>query len=70
VTAWDRKASAHYEYRQVSLPRTASRDVARAVLTEFAEYGRWELDRHRIYPDGRRSVRLRRRIIKVSPGTF
>lgn len=63
------RISAHYEYRQVSLPRTASRDAARAVLTEFAEYGRWELDRHRIYPDGRRSVRLRRRIIKVSPAS-
>lgn len=54
-----------YEYRQFDLPRSASRDVARAALTEFAEYGRWELDRHRIYPDGRRMVRLRRRIIRV-----
>jgi len=33
-------------------------------LTEVAEYGRWELDRHRIYPDGRRKVRLRRRILR------
>ena len=55
----------HYEYRQVNLPRTASRDIAKAVLTEFAEYGRWELERHRIYPDGRRLVRLRRRIIRM-----
>jgi hypothetical protein len=59
------RTAARYEYRQVTLPREASRDVARAVLTEFAEYGRWELDRHRIYPDGRRTVRLRRRIIRL-----
>ena len=63
-----------FEYRHVNLPRSASRDLARAVLTEFAEYGRWELDRHRVYPDGRRTVTLRRRIIRVDtdlalPGT-
>jgi Family of unknown function (DUF5703) len=34
-------------------------------LTDAAEYGRWELDRLRLYPDGRRRVVLRRRIIRV-----
>lgn len=63
------RIDARYEYRQFDLPRSASRDSARAVLTEFAEYGRWELDRHRIYPDGRRSVRMRRRIIRVDRQT-
>lgn len=61
-----RRSLVHYEYRQVTLPRSMSRDSTRAVLTEYAEYGRWELDRHRIYPDGRRSLRLRRRILRVA----
>lgn len=55
-----------YEYREVSLPRGTSRDAARVVLTEFAEYGHWELDRLRLYPDGRRRVWLRRRVIRAT----
>jgi len=58
--------SASYEYREVSLPRGTSRDIARSVLTEYAEYGKWELARHRLYPDGRRRVWLRRRVMRVS----
>ncbi len=54
-----------YEYREFALPRDTSRDVARSVLTEYAEYGHWELARLRLYPDGRRRVRLRRRVLKV-----
>jgi hypothetical protein len=54
-----------YEYREFALPRGTSRDAARRVLTEFAEYGRWELDRLRLYPDGRRRVWLRRRVMRV-----
>lgn len=57
---------AGYEYREVRLPAHTPREVARAVLTEFAEYGHWELDRHRIYPDGRRRVWLRRRVLRVA----
>ena len=59
-----------YEYRTVELPRDASTDLTRAVLTECAEYGRWELDRHRIYADGRRSVRIRRRILRQARATL
>lgn len=55
-----------YEYRQFSLPRGTSRDVARSLLTEEAEYGHWELARLRLYPDGRRQVWLRRRVIRVA----
>nr|WP_221473679.1 DUF5703 family protein [Planomonospora venezuelensis] len=47
------------------LPRGTSRDAARQLLTEHAEYGGWELDRLRLYPDGRRDVRLRRKIIRA-----
>jgi hypothetical protein len=54
-----------YEYQRMDLPRHVSRNVARRLLTDAAEYGRWELDRLRLYPDGRRRVVLRRRIIRV-----
>ncbi|WP_444978694.1 DUF5703 family protein [Acrocarpospora phusangensis] len=51
---------------ELYLPRGTTRETARQVLTEHAEYGHWELDRLRLYPDGSRRVRLRRRIIRVS----
>jgi Family of unknown function (DUF5703) len=54
-----------YEYQRLELPRSVSRNVARRLLTDAAEYERWELDRLRLYPDGRRRVVLRRRIIRV-----
>ncbi|MFM1966096.1 MAG: hypothetical protein RL134_1821 [Actinomycetota bacterium] len=54
-----------YEYREFALPRETSRDAARSVLTEYAEYGHWELARLRLYPDGRRRVWLRRRVMRV-----
>jgi hypothetical protein len=37
----------------------------RRLLTEAAEYGGWEIDRLRLFPDGTRRVILRRRIIRV-----
>ena len=58
--------AANYEYRELSLPRGTSRDAARSVLTEYAEYGKWELSRLRLYPDGRRRVWLRRRVMRVA----
>lgn len=57
---------ATYEFREVSLPRGTSRDVARSVLTEYAEYGHWELARVRVYPDGRRKAWLKRRVMRVA----
>ncbi len=54
-----------YEYRELAMPRDTSRDKARSVLTEYAEYGHWELARLRVYPDGRRRVWLRRRVMRV-----
>jgi hypothetical protein len=35
--------------------------VATEVLTLHAQYGDWELDRLRLFPDGSRRVVLRRR---------
>ena len=54
-----------WEYQRVTLPRGTSRNVAQRVLTEAAEREHWELDRLRLYPDGRRKVVLRRRIMRV-----
>lgn len=54
-----------YSYLNVYIPRGTSREAARQLLTEHAEYGDWELDRLRLYPDGTRRVRLRRKIIRV-----
>ena len=54
-----------YEYRTITLPRGTSRAQARQLLTEHAEYGRWELSRVRLYVGGVRTVQLRRRILRV-----
>ncbi len=36
---------AEYEVRELRFPRGTTREEARALLTEHAEYGRWELAR-------------------------
>ena len=54
-----------YEYRVLTLARSTSRGDARRLLTEQAEYGRWELARTRLYAGGERKVWLRRKIIRV-----
>lgn len=54
-----------WEYERFSLPRGVSRSAALRLLVDRAEHGHWELERVRLYPDGRRSVVLRRRIIRV-----
>ena len=53
---------ADYEYRALTLPPGATSRHAREVLGIHAEYGDWELVQHAIYPGGRRTVRVRRRI--------
>ncbi|HUN31736.1 MAG TPA: DUF5703 family protein [Trebonia sp.] len=54
-----------YAYMVVHLPRGTTREAARRVLTDHAEYGEWELARLRLYADGSRKVTLRRRIIRA-----
>jgi hypothetical protein len=54
-----------FEYQRVYIPRETSRSAAQRLLSERAEYGHWELDRTRLYPDGSRRVTLRRKIIRV-----
>ena len=55
---------AEYSYMALYMPRGTSRDAARRILTDHAEYGHWELSRLRLYPDGSRKVTLRRQIIR------
>ena len=55
-----------WEYQRVTLPRGTSRNIAQRLLTDAAEREHWELDRLRLYPDGRRKVVLRRRIMRVN----
>jgi hypothetical protein len=54
-----------YEYRLFTAPRNASRSEVRRVLTEHAEYGRWELARVQVLMNGSRRIWLRRKIIRV-----
>jgi len=56
---------AEYSYLVLNLPRGTSRDAARRILTEHAEYGHWELSRLRLYADGRRKATLRRKVIRA-----
>jgi hypothetical protein len=53
-----------YKYLVLYLPRSTSRDTARQILTDHAEYGHWELSRMRLYADGSRKATLRRPIIR------
>ncbi|MFC7219324.1 DUF5703 family protein [Streptomyces polyrhachis] len=61
---------AEYEFRDVYVPRGVSRSAATRLLTDHAEYGHWELHRLRLFPDGSRRVRLRRRIIRQLRATW
>lgn len=61
-----KRGGTEWEYREIRLPRDVSREEARLYMTASAEQGRWELARTRIYRDGRREYRLRRRVIHVS----
>ncbi len=54
-----------YEYRTVTIPYSTSSAAVRQMLTDAAEYDRWELARTTLYVGGRREVLLRRRIIRV-----
>jgi len=57
---------AEYAYLVVRMPRGTTREAARRILTDHAEYGHWELARLRLYPDGSRKATLRRRVIRTA----
>ena len=61
------RTGGQYEVRMLTIPRSTSGSDARKMLTDEAEYGRWELSRTRLYPGGERKVWLRRKIIRVRP---
>lgn len=56
-----------WEFLTFTLPRGTSRRVARELMVGHAESGHWVLDRVRVYPDGTRRIRLRRRAMRVVP---
>lgn len=58
-------AMIEYEYRTLSFARGTSRGDIRRALTEYAEYGRWELHRTVIFMGGSTRTWLRRKIIRV-----
>lgn len=60
-----RRSPAEYEFRTITFTRETGRSEALAHLNEAAEYGRWELARTRIGMGGKRTIRLRRRIIRM-----
>lgn len=49
------------EYQRLYLPPGTNRRTAQIVLTMHAEFGEWELERLRLFPDGSRRAVLRRR---------
>jgi hypothetical protein len=59
------RAHSYYEYRVLTIDRDTSVPDARRMLTEEAEYGRWELARTRLYVGGHRKVWLRRKVMRV-----
>lgn len=65
VIAMPVRSAPQYEVKVLTLPRTTSRGDVRRLLTEEAEYGKWELARLRLYVGGYRKIWLRRRIIRV-----
>ena len=60
------RSTLQWEYRELTMPRGTPREVARGLLTSVAETEHWELQRLRLYPDGRRKVWLRRKVMRAT----
>jgi hypothetical protein len=54
-------AGVELEYQKLYLPPGTDRRAAVQILTMHAEFGDWELERLRLFPDGSRRAVLRRR---------
>lgn len=54
-----------YEFWNLDFHRTDSRASVCRLLTEAAEYHGWEIDRLRRAPNGKRTVRLRRKVMRL-----
>ena len=59
------RAGVEWEFRQLTIDRSLSRNVVTRMLVDEAEFGGWTLDRVRITHDGTRRVRLKRKIIRA-----
>ncbi|MBU6348092.1 MAG: hypothetical protein KGQ38_05720 [Actinomycetales bacterium] len=57
--------SAEWDYTELNFSRHVARADIKAQLTMLAELQRWEIDRVRVYSDGRRWVRLRRKVYRL-----
>ncbi len=55
-----------YEYLVLTVSPEDPLPVARQLLTEHAEYGKWELEKSRLYMGGGRRFWLRRKVIRVA----
>lgn len=54
-----------YEFWNLDFRRTETRATVCRLLTDAAEYHGWEIDRLRHTSDGRRTVRLRRKVMRL-----
>lgn len=60
-----RSARSHMQWRVVDIPRDITHHETAQLLSEQAEYGRWELARSVIFVGGARRVWLRRKTMHV-----
>ena len=54
-----------WEFTELTFSRDVKRSDVKAQLTVMAEIERWEIDRVRVTADGRRFVKLRRKIFHL-----
>ncbi|MDR7086949.1 hypothetical protein J2X11_001788 [Aeromicrobium panaciterrae] len=54
-----------YEFWNLVIPRTQSRQAVCRLLTDAAEYHGWELERLRKDGSGERTIVLRRKIMRM-----
>lgn len=61
----ERDYSRQYEYLVLTVSPVDSLLEARRRLVEHSEYGKWELERSKLYMGGGRRFWLRRRVMQV-----
>ncbi|WP_298252476.1 DUF5703 family protein [uncultured Arthrobacter sp.] len=65
TTVRKRDYGKQYEYLVLTVSANESLPAARSLVTEHAEYGKWELERSCIYIGGARRYWLRRKVLRV-----
>ncbi|MCU1634082.1 MAG: hypothetical protein JWM61_2734 [Micrococcaceae bacterium] len=61
----ERDYGRQYEYLVLTVHAGESLPAARKLVTEHAEYGKWELERSCIFMGGSRRYWLRRKVLRV-----